>query len=247
MAGSPKDMPAGDREREGRTAEDEDRLMRGLRDARVRAMIARGEVPVGYRINDEGTGFVPKGNPAWPVRPLDRYCTQFSEPRLELLALIRKVLPDFDPEVDRRGWLEVAEFVRRTGRPATEVDAMGHDELIAFFRHEVFERRRSSAEVERTSPTTAKPAPGATAATLGAAAKVDTNSEKTTSEVLLEWLGDPERKLKLVATLSSDRAGALIGKSGSSVREAGDAWDRLQAEFKAYRALRRYEKKRRSQ
>lgn len=244
MAGSPDDMPAGDREREGQSAEDADRLMWGLRAARVRAMIARGEVPIGYRINDEGTNFVPIGNPAWPVRPLDRYCTQYGEPSLELLVLIRKILPDFGPEVDRRGWLEVAEFVRRTGRPAAEVEAMGYDELIVFFRHEVFDRRRSPAEVERTSPSTAKPAPHAPTVTSGASATGETTPEKTTSELLLEWLGDPERKLKLVATLSAERAGMLIGRSVSSVREAGDAWKKLKAEFGTYRDYRRFEKRR---
>lgn len=221
--------------------------MRGLRAARVRAMIVRGEVPPGYRINDGGTGFVPVGNPAWPVRPLDRHCTQYGEPSLELLVLIREVLPDFDPERHPRGWLDVAELVRRTGRPAAEVEAMGHDELIAFFRREVFDRRRSPAEDERTSTAAAKPPPSAGAVTPGDAATDATTPEKTTSQLLREWLSDPERKLKLVATLSSDRAGELIGKPGSSVREAGDAWDDLKAEFKAYRALRRYERKRRRQ
>lgn len=247
MAGSPKDMPAGDREREGRTAEDEDRLMRGLRHARVRAMIARGEVPVGYRINDEGTNFVPIGNPAWPVRPLDRYCTQYGEPSLELLVLIRKVLPDFDPEVDRRGWLEVAEFVRRTGRPAAEVEAMGQDELVVFFRHEVFDRRRSPAEVEQTPTGAARATPTAKTVASNAAPADDTTRKKTTSELLLEWLGDPERKQKLVATLSSRGAGELIGRSEASVREAGDAWKTLKAEFKAYRLFRKYAKDRRNE
>jgi hypothetical protein len=208
-------------------------------------MIARGEVPVGCRVNDEGTGFVPAGNPAWPVRPLDRHCTQYGEPSLELVVLIRKVLPDFDPEADRRGWLDVAEVVRRTGRPAAEVEAMGHDELVAFFRHEVFERRRSPAEDGRTPPATTKPASSATTVTLGAAATGDTTAEKSTSELLHEWLGDPERKPKLVATLSAKKAGELIGRAESTVRGAGDAWDELKAEFKAFRAYRRYERKRR--
>lgn len=215
--------------------------MRGLRAARVRAMIFRGEVPPGYRINDEGTGFVPVGNPAWPVRPLDRYCTQYGEPSLELLVLIREVLPDFDPERDPRGWLDVAEFVRRTGRRAAEVEAMSHDELVAFFRHEVFDRRRSSVEVERTSPAPAKRVPSATAVASGAAATGDTTPEKTASELLLEWLGDPERRPKLVATLSAERAGMLIGRSASSVREAGEAWKKLKKEFKTYRTYRRLE------
>lgn len=221
--------------------------MLAIRAARVRAMIARGEVPLGYRIDDKGTGFVPIGNPAWPVRPLDRNCTKFGDPSLELVVLIRKVLPDFDPEADRRGWLDVAEFVRRTGRPAAEVEAMGHDELVAFFQHEVFDRRRSPTEGGRTPTAAAKPAPTTGTVTPAAAAEDDTKSKKTTSERLLEWLGDPERKLKLVATLSSERAGMLIGRSASSVREAGDAWETLKAEFKAYRVFRKYAKDRRDE
>lgn len=221
--------------------------MRALRAAHVRASIARGAVPVGYRVNDEGTGVIPIGNPAWPVRPLDRYCTQCGEPSLELVGLIQKVLPDFDPEADRRGWFDVAEVVRRTGRPAAEVEAMGHDELVAFFRHEVFDRRRSPAEVGRTPTTTTKPTPSATAVTSVSVATGDTTAEKTASQLLLEWLDDPERRVRLVATLSSERAAMLIGRSASSVREAGHAWNVLKAEFKAYRAMRCYEKKRRGQ
>jgi hypothetical protein len=247
MVGGTDNGPAGDREPEGRTAEDANRVMLAIRAAHIRAKIAEGDVPPGYRIDDEGTGFVRIGNPAWPLKPLDRFCDRYGEPSLELLLLIRKVLPDFDPEADRRGWLDVAEFVRRTGRQTAEVEAMGHDELVAFFRHEVFNRRRPPTEVEQRPNVVAKPALPSATVTPGAAAAGDTPPEKTTSELLREWLGDPERKLKLVATLSSDRAGELIGKPGSCVREAGDAGDDLKAEFKAYRALRRYERKRRRQ
>jgi hypothetical protein len=118
---------------------------------------------------------------------------------------------------------------------------MGHDELIAFFRHEVSERRPPAVESERKPAAPAKHTPADATATRGA----DTVPEKTTSELLREWLGDPVRKQRLVATLSADRAGDLIGRSGSSVREAGDAWVRLKQEFKTYRAFRRYEKNRR--
>lgn len=212
-----------------------------FRKVAVRNMIARGQAPPGYRINDDRTGFVRVGNPAWPVRPLDPHCTQYGEPSLELAALIRKFLPDFDPDADRRGWLEVAEFVLRTRRPAADVQAMVNDELIAFFRHELFHRQRSSAEVELTFPATANPTPSSTTVTSGAAAIDDTTPEKTTSELLHEWLGDPARRPKLVATLSAERAGMLIGRSASSVREAGDAWKKLKKEFKAYRTYRRLE------
>lgn len=247
MVGSANDIPAGDGEREGRTEEDADRRVRAIRAARVRAMIARGEVPFGCRIDDEGTGFVRIGNRAWPVRPFERHCSQYGEPSLELLVLIRNFLPDFDPESDRRGWLDVAEIVRRAGRTAAEIETMGHDELVAFFRYEVFDRRRLSAEVEQTSIAAAKPAPTATTVTPGVATKDDTTSDKTTSELLIEWLGDPERKVKLVATLSSERAGMLIGRSGASVREAGDAWKKLQKEFDAYRDYRNLAKNCRNQ
>lgn len=247
MVGSANDIPAGDGERKGRTEEEADRRGRAVKAARVRAMIARGEVPFGCRINDEGTGFVRIGNPAWPVRPFERHCSQYGEPSLELLVLIRNFLPDFDPESDRRGWLDVAEIVRRAGRTAAEIETMGHDELVAFFRYEVFARLRLSAEVEQTSTAAAKPAPTAATVTPGVATKDDTTSDKTTSELLLEWLGDPERKPKLVATLSAQRAGEIIGRAESTVRGAGDAWDELKAEFKAFRAYRRYERKRRRQ
>jgi hypothetical protein len=219
--------------------------MLGLRAARVRAMIARGEVPVGYRVNDEGTGFVPTGNPAWPVRPLDRHCTQYGEPSLELLVLIREVLPDFDPERDPRGWLDVVELVRRTGRPAAEVEAMGHDELVAFFRHEVFDRRRSPSEVERASTAATEPAPPAATVTPGAAAAGGTPPEKSTSEILREWLDDPKKRVQLVSTLSSEKAGTLIGKPESCVRGAGAAWQELKEAFKALRAFKRLEKQNR--
>jgi len=245
MADTPPELPAGNQVRPEPKPADEDRRMLDIRSARVQAMIARGETPHGHRINDDGTGFVPLGNPAWPVRPLDPHCTTYGEPSIELAVLVRKLLPNFDPDRDRRGWLEVAELVRRSGRPAVEVQAMGHDELVAFFRREVFGRPRPLTEVGQKPNVAAKPEPTAATITPGAVAEENTTPEKTTSEVLLEWLGDPIRKLKLVATLSSDRAGELIGRSGSSVREAGDAWDELKAEFKAYRALRRYERKRR--
>lgn len=244
MANEPSELPTGDGPHREPTASDEDRPMRSIRDARVRAMIARGETPFGYRVSDDGKSFVRLGNPAWPVRPLDPHCHQYGEPALELLALIRNVLPDFDPERDARGWREVAEVVRRTGRPAPEVESMGHDELVAFFRHEVFDRRRSPAEVEQTAPALAKPAPSATAITPNATSARNTKREKTTRELLLEWLGDPEKKTKLVATKSADRAGELIGRSGSSVREAGEAWKKLKTEFATYRTFRRFEKHR---
>ncbi len=222
--------------------------MLALRKSHIRSMIARGEAPDGYRINDEQTGFVLIGNPAWPVRPLDPCCHHFTEPSLELTALIRKVIPGFDPESNRKVWSEVAELVRRRGRTAEELPAMNQDDLIAFFRVEVFESRPNGPfEGGRRHEKSAKHAVTLTAATPTAAAKDGNQPEKSTSEILREWLGDPERKPKLVATLSSEKAGRLIGRSESSVRGAGDAWKELKAEFRTYRAFRRFERKRRSQ
>jgi hypothetical protein len=217
-----------------------------LRKARMRGRIARGEIPLGYRVNDAGTGFVKEGNHAWPLRPLDPLCGDYGQPSLELAVLIQKLLPDFDPESDKRWWLQVAELVRRAGRTAEEVAAMGCDELVAFFRIEVFGVERQSS-VDATRPAAAKPSPDTANVTTDVAAEAVDKGERSTSQILREWLGDPERKLKLVATLSSERAGRLIGRAGSSVREAGDAWDDLKAEFKTYRAVRRYERKRRRQ
>ena len=244
MADKPPKLPAGNRDGQEPESADEDRRMLALRNARVRAAITRGEVPPGYRVSDDGTSFVRLGNPAWPVRPLDPFCTTYSEPSIELAVLIRKLLPNFDPESDRRGWLEVAELVRRSGRPAAEVQAMGHDELVAFFRYLTFDGQiaRPAAlkrSLEATMSTAPKPP-------VVEDCGRETADEKTTSMILREWLGDPVRKPKLVATLSSERAGELIGRSATSVREAGDAWKELKAEFKTYREFRRYEKNRRN-
>ncbi len=232
----------------GRKPDYYDRVLERNQKRNVRDMIARGHAPIGYRINEDRTGFVRIGNPAWPVRPLDPWCSQYGEPSPELMVLIRELIPNFDPERDRRGWLDVAELVLRMGRPADEVRSMGHDELVAFFRCEVSDHQRNGLVAgDGRQAGAVKPASSPTTATPSMAAEQGTTPDKSTSEILREWLDDPERKLKLVATSSSEKAGQLIGRSGSSVREAGDAWKELKAEFKAYRALRRYELERRRQ
>jgi len=238
------DSPTGDDE--NAEVDEMNRRMLAIRQAKVRAMIASGDVPHGYLVDDAGTGFARKGNPAWPLRPLDPFCFDYGEPSLELTVLIQKLLPDFDPESDKRWWLQVAELVRRAGRTSEEVAAMGCDELVAFFRIEVFGVERESA-IGEAQAAAAKPSPDTANVTTDVAAEAVDKGERSTSQILREWLGDPERKLKLAATLSSERAGRLIGRAGSSVREAGDAWDDLKAEFKTYRAVRRYERKRRRQ
>jgi hypothetical protein len=47
---------------------------------------------------------------------------------------------------------------------------------------------------------------------------------KTAAEILEEWWRDPKLKQQLLAAGSSDGIGHLIGKPGSSVREAGLIW-----------------------
>lgn len=207
-----------------------DRAYEHFRKVHVRNMIARGQAPIGYRINDDRTGFVMIGNPAWPVRPLDPHCTQYSVPSLELAALIRKFLPDFDPEADRRGWLEVAEFVLRTGRPAADVQAMGHDELVAFFRHEAFHAGQKEAVrgAGQLSPSIAAvPAPPGRDSHVQTEGTGRLPAQESAAQAIRRMLSNPTDRARLVEAGSAAGVAKLIGKSPSAVKEAGRPWEEL--------------------
>lgn len=227
-------LPAGNPERQEPNAAAEDRLLLAVRNARVRAMIAREEAPPGFRISDDRTGFVRLGNPAWPVRPLDPHCTVYGEPSIELTLLIRKVFPDFDPELGRRAWLEVAEFVRRRGRPVDELHAMGHEALVAFFRVEISHSdRRGPAECE--VPAVEEPPRADGGPDAHKAASSTTKPRETTRKILRRMMDDDQDWIKLKRARTAEQIGQLIGKKPSTVKGTHPEWDEVQKRLKMER------------
>jgi hypothetical protein len=75
------------------------------------------------------------GRPPYPKWPLDPDCLEPGEPRRDVVALVRLVVTDFDPETDPTGWDSVADLVRGDGRPWDEVRQMNYHDLAAFFRN----------------------------------------------------------------------------------------------------------------
>ena len=123
---------------------------------------------------------------------------------------------------------------------------MGCDELVAFFRCQVFvfdgppnppgdgEQKRAAAEKPASAVGIVTPAVEDCADEIPNA--------KNVSSLIRKWLDDPKKKVKLVATLTAFNAGQLIGRKESTVRGAGKEWDELQAEFETYKAYLRLEK-----
>lgn len=75
------------------------------------------------------------GRPPYPKWPLDPDCLEPGEPRPDVVALVRLVVTDFDPETDPAGWDSVADLVHGDGRPPDEVRQMDYHALAAFFRN----------------------------------------------------------------------------------------------------------------
>jgi hypothetical protein len=75
------------------------------------------------------------GRPPYPKWPLDPDCLEPGESRPDVVALVRLVQTDFDPETDPTGWDSVADLVRGDGRPWDEVRQMDYHQLAAFFRN----------------------------------------------------------------------------------------------------------------
>jgi hypothetical protein len=178
---------------------------------RVPIRIAR---PVGFGVDAGGnptTIYAPllRPRPPWPALPFDSRCVASASARPDVVDLIRKDLPGFDPVHDPKHWLWAAEQVMRSGRPKAEVQSMTYDEISAFFavpRHPV------ASEAEREHLPVNKPSPNVEAA------------DETAAEILNRMWKAPRERQRLIAAGSADGIAQLIGKGATAVKTAGIIW-----------------------
>jgi hypothetical protein len=88
--------------------------------------------PPGFRVSDDGLSIVPVGDSAWPWYPFDLECRSYAKPQKDILALVKTIIPDFDPTSYRNDWLMLGELIISTGRSVEEVRKYSYDQLFAF-------------------------------------------------------------------------------------------------------------------
>lgn len=88
--------------------------------------------PPGFRVSDDGLSIVPAGDSAWPWYPFDPECRSYAKPQKDILALVRTIIPDFDPTSYRNDWLMLGELIISTGRSVEDVRKYSYDQLFAF-------------------------------------------------------------------------------------------------------------------
>lgn len=176
------------------------------------------------------------GRPPYPKWPLDPDCLEPGEPRRDVVALVRLVVTDFDPETDPTGWDSVADLVRGDGRPWDEVRQMNYHDLAAFFRNRHGRLKfQLGGTIETNTPSivsyNAAPTPETAPKPRGESA----------AERLRKLWTTAEGRRKIMDAGSAERIAILIGVGKTSVVDAGSIWDRdIGPALKAQRSMVRY-------
>ena len=152
--------------------------------------------------------------PSWTLFPLDENCDTETNPRPDVAEVIRRVLPDFAPELYPNDWSLAAEWVAALGQTRVGLRTMTYDEIA--------ERFLLYLENVATFPSVSIPGGGVSSPP--PAPDQPPATEETAPQILIRMWADPAQRQRLIDAGNAENIAILIRKSKTSVVEAGPIW-----------------------